>query len=126
MARHAIGFTSRGATVFRNLRQDVTGRPLLLLEEGEQSRLELDFQSFLESGETVTGASLSEASNVGAAIANDSDSATLTLSGARSFGEVTVTVSFSSGDSWSDTIRVRNRRRYQVAQNTSDYGQIEA
>ena len=122
MARHSIGFTARGASVLRNLRQDISGRPLVLLEEGEQARVELDFQSFLETGETVAGASAA-ADNVTAEIANDTTSATLTLSGSKDWGEALVTVTFSSGDKWSEKIRVRNRQRYSAEPATGDYGQ---
>jgi len=118
--RHYIGFTSRGPSIFRNVRLDETGRPLLFLEEGEIARLELDFQSFVETGETISSATVAP-DNVTAVIANDTTSATITFSAANEWGEVIVTVTFSTGDVWSDKIRVRNQRRINMARRTTDY-----
>ena len=54
MARHSIGFTPAGATVFRNVRRTTGGRPLLLLDEDDVADLELDFTRTLEDGESVS------------------------------------------------------------------------
>lgn len=124
MARHTLTFTPKGLTTSRNVHKDETGRPLVLLEEDEQTQLKLDFQSYVESGETISTATLATNNVTGSiALAGDNLSVTITLSGATDWGEVTPTITFSSGDIWQEKIRVRNRRRYTVPTRTTDYGE---
>jgi len=124
MSRRAIIFTAKGPAAFRNVEKDSTGRPLVLLEEDEKVTVKLDFQSFVETGETISTVAIT-GNNITAtnAVAADNLSTTLTLSGAKDFGDVKVVVTFSSGEIWRDKIIVRNKRRYTVPQSTTDYGE---
>lgn len=106
MARHSIHFTPRGATTFHNVRKDGGNLPLLLLNTGETKRLALDFSEMLDSGETLSSATVT-ATGVTASISTSGSTATLTLSGPSSWGEAIVTATLSSGDVVKTTIRVR-------------------
>lgn len=109
MARHYIGYTQRGATVLKNVRSE-SGYPLLYMEVGETRKVTLNLSSLLETGETVSSATV-VADGVTAAIATSSPNITLTLSGASAWGEATVTITLSNGEIIVDTIRVRLSHR---------------
>jgi len=122
MARRYIGFTKRGPAVFRNVRKAETGEPLVTLDENEADDVVLDFQGYLETGETVSSATIT-ANGVTAAVATTSPKVTLTLSEANKFnitGRVEVVVTMSSGTKWRGYVRVRRRSRYM----TADYDEL--
>lgn len=109
MARHAVYYTSRGATTTRNVRtQD--GYPLLLMEEGETRKLALDFTDLLESGQSISTATVS-AEGVTASISLSSPVATLTLSAPSGWGTAIVTITLSNGEVIVETIYVRQTSR---------------
>ena len=120
MARHSIGFTAAGASVFRNVRKTTGGRALLLLDEDDIVDLELDFTRYLEDGESVSSLTATgRGVTVSATLA--SPKATLTLSKAGRDGEVDVVATFSSGRAWSDRVLVRNPQRYGEEADRLDY-----
>lgn len=110
MTRHVLGYTARGATWYRNIRMDEYRNPLLLMEEGETRKLKLDFTDLLETGETISSATAS-AVGVTTSISTSSPSVTLTFSAPGTWGEVTVTITLSSGELIVETIRVRQNMR---------------
>ena len=125
MARRYIGFTKRGPAVFRNVRKAETGEPLVTLDENEVDDLVLDFQGYLESGETVSSATAT-ANGVTETIATASPKVTLSLSEANQYnlsGRVEVVVTMSSGTVWRGYIRVRRRARAFASEydNLTDY-----
>ena len=122
MARNSIIFTARGPAVYRNVRKDLTGEPLLLLDEDEVKTLVLDFASYVETSETISSATAS-AENVSCSISTTSPRVTLTLSAAtsNSDGKVTVVVTFSTANKWRGIIRVRRAERFDAEVLESDY-----
>jgi pyocin large subunit-like protein len=121
--RHYVGFTSRGPTVFHNVLRAPTGEILVLLDEDEIKKLELDFRAWLNSGETVSTPTVT-AENVTVSTATASPLVTLTLSAATSYdldGAITIVVPFSSGEQWRGIIRVRRTERYMDEDSPRDY-----
>lgn len=112
--RHYIGYTARGETVFRNVRQDDEGLPVVLFGENEVRRIEIDLAPMLDASETITSAATS-GSGITAAISNTTTKATLTLSDPTPWGEVTTTITLSTGDKITSFIRARVKSR-QAAQ----------
>ena len=110
MSRHYIGYTARGETVFRNIRQDDEGLPLLLMAEGETSRIELDLAPMLETGETISTATAT-ASGLTVAESNTTTTVTLTASAPTNWGEITTTITLSTGDVITSLIRARVKAR---------------
>lgn len=110
MARHYIGVASRGITVLRNIRTDKTGEPLLLLDEDEIARVVVNFSGYLETGETISSASI-EPTGVTATASTSSPNVTLTVSGSGYDGKITLVVTMSTGDKWRSIIRVRKTER---------------
>ncbi len=110
MSRHCIGYTARGETVFRNIRQDDEGLPLLLMADGESRRITLDLAPMLETSETISTATTS-GSGVTAAVSNTTTTVTLTISAPSNWGEVTTTITLSSGDIITSVIRARETSR---------------
>jgi len=108
--RHYIGYTSRGETVFRNVRQDDEGVPLLLFAENETRRVEIDLAPMLDPGETISTATAS-GSGITASISNTATAATLTLSSPSAWGEITTTITLSTGDVITSLIRARINAR---------------
>lgn len=122
MARHYIGFTERGATVFKNVRKDLTGEPLILMDEDEVKSLVMDFTDYLEDGETISSASAT-AKSVTCTASTDSPTVTLALSAAQNTydGSVTIVVTLSSGNKWRGIIRVRRTDRFTDEALMDDY-----
>lgn len=110
MTRHVVGYTARGPSWFKNVRMDEYRNPTLLMEEGETRKLALDLTDLLEAGESISAAVVT-ATGVTAAISLESPIITLTLSAAATWGEVTVTITLSSGEVIVETIRVRKNMR---------------
>jgi hypothetical protein len=122
--RQAILFNERGPVVYKNVRMDTTGEPLILIDKSEVSRLLLDFTAYLGAGETISSATIA-ADAVTAAIVVASPLITLTFSGATSWstgsGNAVVLVTFSSGDVESINLRVRQTNRYDDETLLPDY-----
>jgi hypothetical protein len=122
MARHSIHYTPRGATTFYNVHRDLTGEPLLFLDENEVKSLRLDFADYLDTGETISSVA-STAKSVTVSVATSSPTVTLTLSAAQSHsdGSVTLVVTFSTGAKWRGIIRVRRTDRFTDEALVDDY-----
>ncbi len=122
MARHEIHFTPRGATTFYNVRKDLTGEPLLLIDENEVKTLRLNFADHLDSGESISSVT-STTKSVTCSVATSSPNVTLTLSAAQSHsdGSVTLVVTFSTGAKWRGIIRARRTDRFTDEALTDDY-----
>ncbi|TXH52116.1 MAG: hypothetical protein E6Q97_16820 [Desulfurellales bacterium] len=120
--RHWIGYDHRGPATLRNIRQDITGEPVLLLDEGEVRTVVMDLTSYL-AGETISSATAA-AEGCTASIATASPLITLTISNATAYdieGKVTLTITLSGGEVRKDTIRVRRIDRYAAENPVSDY-----
>jgi hypothetical protein len=115
-------FSPRGATTFLNVRKDRTGEPLLHLDQDEVKTLVLDFTDYLDPGETVSSATAT-AESVTCTPTTSSPTVSLALSAAASpdLGQVTVIVTFSSGNKWRGIIRVRRTDRFTDEALVSDY-----
>lgn len=109
MARHYVGYTPRGATVLKNVRKE-DGYPLLLMEEGETRKVTLDFTSLLETGESVSTATVT-ASGVTASVSLSSPNVVLTLSSPTAWGYATITVTLSNSEVIVETVRARQNAR---------------
>lgn len=122
MARQYIGFTQSGMMVLRNVRRDLTGEPMILLDEDAVQTVVLDFAAMLESGETISSTS-STSKNVTKSVSTSSPTVTVTLSDATSTtdGSVTLVVTFSSGNVWRGILRVRRTDRFTDEALADDY-----
>lgn len=123
MTRYSITYTGRGPEVFQNVRKADTGEPLILMDEGEAKKLSLNLAPLLETGETVSSATIDTKENVTASIANSTTAITLTLSNATSYydGKVIVLITLSSGEIIRQTIRVRRTNRFNDESSRGDY-----
>lgn len=108
MARHYLGYGQSGRKSLHGLHTNQSGQPLLLLEEGEVARIELDFTDYLDGGETISSAAVSNDS-ITVGVSTSSPKVTLTASVAGAYGRTEVTVTFSTGDKIVETIEIRNR-----------------
>lgn len=106
--RNTIGYSPSGRKARYGVHLNAKGQPLLLLEEGEAARLVLDFTDYLDGGETVSSASVSN-NGISVSASVSSPKVTLTASNAGSFGTTEVTVILSTGDKIVETIEIRNR-----------------
>jgi hypothetical protein len=122
MPRHSIHYTPRGATTFYNVHRDLTGEPLLFLDESEVKSLRLDFADYIDTGETISSVA-STAKSVTVSVVTSSPTVTLTLSAAQSHsdGSVTLVVTFSTGAKWRGIIRVRRTDRFTDEALADDY-----
>lgn len=113
MTRHYLGISSRGPNVFRNVRLDSTGEPLLLIDQDEIARLTIDFSDWLEPGETLSSVSAT-ARNATISSSLSGDQAVITISDVTSYhdGDITVIATASTGEKWRGIIRVRRTNRY--------------
>lgn len=109
MPKRYVGYTSRGPTVLRNVRSE-SGYPLVLMEQGETAKIDLDLSSLIEGGETVSSVTVA-GSGITASVALSGSNATVTLSGPSAWGEATVTMTLSSGEVFVETIRARQNAR---------------
>jgi hypothetical protein len=115
VSRHYLGISARGPTVFRNIRTDDTGEPLLLIDEGAVVILTVDFADWLETGETIEDVTATARS---CAITVDFDteepSFTIAISAVTSNhdGDITLMVEASSSAVYRGIIRVRRTNRY--------------
>jgi hypothetical protein len=120
--RQFIGVTPKGPTTFVNVRRDETGEPLLFLDKDEVTKLRVNFTDWLESGETITSATV-VARNCTASLATSSPNCDITLSAAtsRSDGDVTLKVTSSTAQVWRGVIKVRQTNRYGDESTVMDY-----
>lgn len=112
MTRHYLGVSSKGPNVFRNVRRDVTGEPLLLLDQDEVARLTIDCSDWLETEETISSVSAT-ARNATISVSTSGDRAIITIANVTSFhdGDITVIATASTGEKWRGKIRVRRTNR---------------
>lgn len=111
--RHYLGISASGSTVYRNIRTDETGEPLLLIDEGVTQRLLVDFSDWLETGETI--ASVTATGNGCTVTASTSSpQTTLTISNVNNHhdGDITLIATSSTGEVFRQVIRVRRTNRY--------------
>ena len=112
MARRYIGMTDDGPRSFRNIRVGHDGNPLILMEEGEVTELQIDYGPLLETGVTLSSVttvadSVTAATNAAGAIA------TITLSEPQLyFGEIVVTAILSNAERVVMTAAVRRVDRH--------------
>ena len=120
--RHYLGISSTGEAVFHNVRRDETGEPLLLVDESAVTKLRVNFDDWLESGETITAATVT-AKNCTVSAATASPNVDLTISAVTSYdqGSITLVVTCSNGEVWYSKIRVRRTNRYTDEQTYRDY-----
>jgi hypothetical protein len=113
MTRHYLGIAARGPTVFRNIRTDETGEPLLLVDEDAIVKLTLDWSDWLESGETIASVSAT-ARSATISTSTTSPRSVITISDVTSNhdGDITVIAISSTGEQWRGIIRVRRTNRY--------------
>lgn len=109
--RHIITFSPRGPATFWNVHMDVTGRPLLFLDEGEAKVLRLDMTGYLDTSETISSVATT-ADDVTVTAATTSPYIDLTMSSAGDSGKVVVTATLSSGAKWRGTIYARPTKPY--------------
>lgn len=112
MTRHYLGISSKGPNVFRNVRRDNTGEPLLLLDQDEVARLTIDFSDWLETEETISSVSAT-ARNATISVSTTSPRTVITISAVTSFydGDITAIATASTGEKWRGIIRVRRTNR---------------
>lgn len=111
--RHYIGISSRGAAVYRNIRRDETGEPLLLIDEDETRKLLIDFSDWLETGETI--ATVTATGNGCTVTASTtSPQTTLTISDVTGYdtGDIKVLATSSTGETFRTVISARRTNRY--------------
>lgn len=114
MSRYYIGFTTQGPTVFRNVRKDETGEPLILVDEDETKTVVLDLTAYLEGTETVSSVATEKTSNVTATPTLTSPTISVALSNVTSpnDGYVVLLITLSSGEIIRQTLRVRRPVRF--------------
>lgn len=113
MTRHYLGISARGSTVFRNVRKDETGEPLLLIDQDAVVKLTIDFSDWLESGETISSVSATGRSCT-ISVSTTSPRTVITISAVTSNhdGDITVIATASTGEIYREIIRVRRTNRY--------------
>lgn len=120
--RHYIGVSSQGPRVLRNVVKDITGEPLLLVDEDAAVRCQVNFSDWLESGETISAATAT-AEGCTLSTSTSSPNVTLTVSAVTntSGGKITLKVTASTGEIWRGIINVRRPNRYGSEQRFMDY-----
>ncbi len=115
MARQAVIFSSKGPTTFRNVRRNPAQEVVIQVNEGEAKTLALDLTDLLESGETISSATVAN-QGIAATIALATPIATVTITSADHDGTSIVTMTLSSGE-----IAVTNLRAKNSTVNSRDY-----
>lgn len=111
--RHYLGISARGSTVYKNVRTDETGEPLLLIDENETRKLLVDFADWLETGETIASVSvIGRGCTVTAS--TSSPRTTLTISNVTGHhdGDIELVATSSTGETFRQILRVRRTNRY--------------
>ena len=113
MTRRYLGISSRGPNVFRNIRKDDTGEPLLLVDQDAVVKLTIDFADWLETDETLSSVSAT-ARSATISVSTSSPKTVITISDVTSYhdGDITVIATSSTGEKWRGIIRVRRTNRY--------------
>lgn len=111
--RYYIGISAEGPTVFRNVRKDDTGEPLLLIDESASKTLRVNFADWLESPETITAVTTTTSSCTCTATLS-TPNVDLAISAVTSgyYGNVLLLATSSTGEVYRLTIRVRRTGRY--------------
>lgn len=86
----------------------------MLMNEGEVRTLILDLAPMLETGETITTATVA-AAGITASISNTTSTVTLTLSVPTAYGEATPTITLSTGEKIIETIHARQNGKDGIA-----------
>lgn len=120
--RYYLGVSPAGPTVFSHIHKDDTGEPLLLVDEGAAKKLRLNFSDWLESGETISSATVTT-ENCTVSLSTSSPNVDLTISAVTSYayGRAIVLVTSSTGEIWRQVIRIRRTNRYTEEQKYRDY-----
>lgn len=113
MTRHYLGISSRGPEVFRNIRKDDTGEPLVLIDEDAIAKLTIDFSDWLEDSETISSVAAT-ARSCTISVATTSPRTVITISAVTSNhdGDITLIATSSTGEKYRGIIRVRRTNRY--------------
>jgi len=112
VTRAYLGISARGPTVFRNVRKDETGEPLLLIDQDAIAKLTIDWTDWLESGETLSSVAAT-ARGCTVAVATAAPKTVLTISDVTGAdGDITVIATSSTGEKDRGIIRVRRTERY--------------
>lgn len=106
MARAQVLFASRGPSVFRNVRRTEWNTPLVMLHEDATETLVLDLTGYLESGETVSSATV-DADGVTCTASVSSPTVTLAISEPQGTGDIDLTITLSSGHIWAGTLQTQ-------------------
>lgn len=95
---------------------------MLLLDEGAATKLRLNFGDWLESGETISSATVT-AESCTVSTSTSSPNIDLTISAATSFsdGQVKVLATSSTGQIYRQVVKVRRTNRYTDEQRYRDY-----
>ncbi len=120
--RHYIGISSAGPTVLRNVRRDITGEPLLLVDQDAAVKLRVNFADWLEASETISSiTATAEGCTLSSALS--APDVTLTISAVTNAytGKITLVATSSTGEIWRGIINVRRPNRYGDEQRFSDY-----
>lgn len=122
MARKYIGWTERGPAVYRNVRKDRTGDPLILLDDSETTTLVLDLTGYIDTGETISTCTADTASCACTPTVTSS-TISLALSGATSYsdGYAALTITLSSGEVILHKLRIRRPNRFGDEAALADY-----
>lgn len=112
-ARHYLGIAPGGIKVYRNVRKDETGEPLILIDQDAVAKLQLNFAEWAETGETISDVSAT-ATNCQIVTDDSGYDVTFTISAVTNHvdGSITAIVTFSNGEKWRGIIRVRRHNRY--------------
>jgi len=109
MTRRIVSFTPSGAYVFRNVRRTDSNEPLLILDEGETTQVEFDLTKYLDTGETITAATVEQnGASVTVALASPKVTATV----GSNTGYATITFTLSSGSTTKMRLHVHQRRAH--------------
>jgi hypothetical protein len=120
--RNYLGISPSGPTVFRNVRKDEAGEPLILLDENAITKLRVNFADWIETPETITSATTT-AEGCTATQALTSPNLDLTISATTNSrdGKITILAASSTGEVWRGVIRVRRTARMNEDQTRYDY-----
>lgn len=120
--RHYLGISPMGETVLRNVRKDLTGEPLLLVDQDAITILRVNFSDWLEGAETIASATTS-GENCTISTSTTSPNVDITISNVTNteYGKITLTATSSTGEVWRSIINVRRTNRYTDEQTYRDY-----
>ena len=116
MTRNLITVFANDRKSYRNIRTSIDDYPLLHIERPDVEPLKIDLSHWLESGETISSVSVTP-DNATVSTTNDTTSITLNISGVRGDGEIDVIATLSSGKTYIEKVKCRNRRQNIIGQN---------